>query len=102
MENIAYLGHDTFRITGEATIYTDPYQLKEKDEADIILITHPHYDHCSPEDVGKIQGENTVIVTVAGCAEKLSGEIKIVKPGDSITVKGIKIEAVPAYNTNKK
>ncbi len=102
VKNIHWLGHDTFRITGEKVIYTDPFKIKKKDTADIILITHEHYDHCSPEDVKKIQGPDTVIVTVADCAKKLSGKIKIVKPGDKINAEGIEIEAVPSYNTNKQ
>jgi L-ascorbate metabolism protein UlaG (beta-lactamase superfamily) len=55
IENIHWLGHDTFKITGEKTIYTDPYEIKKKDTADIILITHDHFDHCSPGDVKKIR-----------------------------------------------
>lgn len=101
MKNIHWLGHDTFKIVGEKTIYTDPFKIAKSDRADIILITHEHFDHCSPEDVKKIQGTDTVIVTTEDCAAKLSGNIKIVSPGDKITVYGIEIEAVPAYNTNK-
>ncbi len=100
--NIHWLGHDTFRIEGEQLIYTDPFNIKRKDNADIILITHEHRDHCSQEDVKKIQGPDTVIVTPGDCAVKLKGNVKIVKPGDKIEVKGVKIEAVPAYNTNKQ
>ncbi len=102
IENIHWLGHDTFRITGEKTIYTDPFNIKKKDIADIILITHEHYDHCSPDDVKLIQGSGTVIVATADCTMKLSGDIRIVKVGDTISVKGITIETVPAYNTNKR
>lgn len=102
VKDIHWLGHDTFKITGEKTIYTDPFNVKKKGTADIILITHEHRDHCSPDDVRKIQGANTVIVTVADCARKLSGNIKTVKPGDRISVEGIEIEAVPSYNTNKQ
>ena len=102
IENIHWLGHDTFKITGEKVIYTDPFKIKKLDSADIILITHEHYDHCSPDDVKKIQGPDTVIVATPDCAGKLSGNIKTVKPGDKITVNGIDIEAVPSYNTNKQ
>ncbi|MFN3396562.1 MAG: MBL fold metallo-hydrolase [Thermodesulfovibrionales bacterium] len=102
VKNIHWLGHDTFKVIGERVIYTDPFKIKKKDRADIILITHEHYDHCSPDDVKKIQGPNTVIVTTPDCAKKLSGNIKTVKPGDRIKVEGIDIEAVPAYNTNKQ
>lgn len=102
IKDIHWLGHDTFKIKGEKVIYTDPFKIKKKDVADIILITHEHYDHCSPEDVKKIQGPKTIIVTTPDCAKKLSGNIKTVKPGDKIKVEGIDIEAVPAYNTNKQ
>jgi L-ascorbate metabolism protein UlaG (beta-lactamase superfamily) len=102
IENIHWLGHDTFKIVGEKVIYTDPFKVKKKDEADIVLITHEHYDHCSPDDLKLVQGPNTVIVTTADCAKKLKGKIKTVKPGDKITVEGIQIEAVPSYNTNKQ
>jgi len=102
IKDVHLLGHDTFKITGEKVIYTDPFKLKKKDSADIILVTHEHYDHCSPDDIKKIQGPHTVIVTTSDCAKKLSGTIKIIKPNETLTVEGIKIEAVPAYNTNKQ
>jgi len=100
--DIHWLGHDTFKIAGEKTIYTDPFKIKRRDTADVILITHDHFDHCSPADVRKIQGPGTVIVATPDCAGKLSGEVKTVKPGDRIMANGIEVEAVPAYNTNKQ
>jgi L-ascorbate metabolism protein UlaG (beta-lactamase superfamily) len=102
VKEIHWLGHDTFKITREKIIYTDPFKIKNKDTADIILITHEHFDHCSPEDVKKVQSPKTIIVTTSDCAKELSGNIKVVKPGDKINVEGIDIEAVPAYNTNKQ
>jgi L-ascorbate metabolism protein UlaG (beta-lactamase superfamily) len=102
IRNIHWLGHDTFKITRDKTIYTDPFKIKKKDIADIILITHEHFDHCSQEDVEKIQGSETVIIAPPDCEGKLSGNIKAVQPGDTMTVHGINIEAVPAYNVNKQ
>jgi L-ascorbate metabolism protein UlaG (beta-lactamase superfamily) len=102
IEDIHWLGHDTFKIVGEKIIYTDPFKIKQKDSADIILITHEHFDHCSPDDVKALQGPKTVIVAPSDCTNKLSGTKKTVKPGDKITVEGITIEAVPSYNTNKQ
>jgi L-ascorbate metabolism protein UlaG (beta-lactamase superfamily) len=100
--DIHWLGHDTFKIIANKVIYTDPFKIKKKDSADIILITHDHYDHCSPDDVAKIQGPSTVIVATADCAGKLSGTVKTVKPGDTVHIEGIEIEAVPSYNINKQ
>ncbi|MBM4144964.1 MAG: MBL fold metallo-hydrolase [Nitrospira sp.] len=102
VKDIHWLGHDTFKIVGEKVIYTDPFKIKNKDTADIILITHEHFDHCSPEDIKILQGTDTVIVATQDCAKKLTGKLKTVKPGDKITVEGIEIEAVPSYNTNKQ
>lgn len=101
-DNIHWLGHDTFKIVGEKVIYTDPFQIKEKDTADIILITHEHRDHCSAADIEKVSGKKTIIIATPDCAAKLSGDVRFIKPGDKITVEGVNIEAVPAYNTNKK
>ena len=100
--NIHWLGHDSFRIKGDGlVIYIDPWQIEDGPKADLILITHDHRDHCSPADVAKVQKEDSVIVTVAAAAAKLSGQIQVVKPGDELRVKGIPISAVPAYNVNK-
>jgi L-ascorbate metabolism protein UlaG (beta-lactamase superfamily) len=102
VKDIHWLGHDTFKITGQKVIYTDPFKIKGKDSADIILITHEHFDHCSPDDVKRIQGPHTIIVATTDCAKKLTGTVRTVSPGDKIEVAGVQIEAVPAYNTNKQ
>ena len=102
IENIHWLGHDTFRIENDKIIYTDPIKLKGKPpKADLILITHDHFDHCSPEDVAKLVKDDTVIVTIAAAAQMLKGDVRVVKPGESLVVQGIPIETVPAYNVNK-
>lgn len=102
VENIKWLGHDTFKIVEDGLkIYTDPFKIKPDEPADIILISHAHYDHCSPEDVLKIASNNTTIVTTPDCAKQLNGNIKTVKPGDKISVNNLEIKAIPAYNINK-
>jgi len=101
IENIHWLGHASFKITNDKKIFIDPYQLKKKETADIILITHSHYDHCSRDDVDMLKGPQTVIITTKDSASQLSGNIKIINPGETITEAGIQIEAVPAYNMRK-
>ncbi|MBF0516781.1 MAG: MBL fold metallo-hydrolase [Nitrospirae bacterium] len=101
LDNITWFGHDSFKITGEITVYTDPYKIKKADAADLILITHSHFDHCCPEDIAKVTGSNTVIVATRDCAATLTGNVKTAAPGDKLTAAGIEIEAVAAYNTNK-
>jgi len=101
VEKIFWLGHSSVRIDGQQVIYIDPWKLKDPKKADIVLISHNHHDHLSPGDVEKIQKEDTVIVTTRDSAVDLSGDIRIVKPGDVVRVGGISIEAVPSYNLDK-
>jgi L-ascorbate metabolism protein UlaG (beta-lactamase superfamily) len=100
--NIHWLGHAGFRIDAEGqAIYLDPFQITGGPKADLILISHDHFDHCSPADVAKIQKPETIIITVAQAAAKLTGTIKQVKPGEEWQVKGISIKTIAAYNINK-
>lgn len=103
LRNISWLGHDAYRIrAGEAIIYIDPFRLASAPvAADLILVSHDHYDHCSLADLEQIVKSGTVIVTEAQAAAKLAGDVRVVRPGDKVEVRGVTIEAVPAYNTNK-
>jgi len=102
---ITWLGHDSFKIKNGKTVYIDPYEIKGGEEADILLISHDHEDHCSPEDVKKIVSAKTTIITTAESKSKLSKtkakEIRVAKPGQKIIIDGVSIETVPAYNVNK-
>jgi L-ascorbate metabolism protein UlaG (beta-lactamase superfamily) len=97
---IKWLGHASFKITNGKTIYLDPYQIEPEEDADLILITHAHYDHFSPEDIKKITKKGTIIITTADCAAKLPNNTKVIKPGETLEIENIKVEAVPAYNTH--
>lgn len=101
LSKIVWLGHDGFRINASKTVYIDPYQIPDGPAADVILITHEHFDHCSPEDVAKIQKSGSVIVTEKDSGAKLSGDVRIVEVGDTLAIDDVTVEAVPAYNTNK-
>lgn len=101
-ENIIWYGHDTFEIRGKnVNIFTDPFQLTTKNKADIILVTHSHYDHCSPEDIDKLLKNDTAIVASQDCKSKVSGNVTGMAPGDSVEIKGVNIDAVHAYNIGK-
>jgi len=101
MENIHWLGHASFKIDGEKIVYIDPYQIDESEKADIILITHTHFDHLSLEDIQKIRKEDTIILAPEDAREKLTG-FQPVKPNQFLTIRGIKIQTVPAYNLDKQ
>lgn len=106
LDQVKWLGHDGFEITtDEITLIIDPFQVKGERKADIVLVTHAHPDHCSVEDIARLINPTSVIVTEPESAKKLADlckDIRIVKPGDRLTVAGIAIEAVPAYNINKQ
>ena len=101
LDRIFWLGHSSIKIIGEAVLYIDPWKIEGGEKADIILISHSHHDHLSPDDVKKIQAEKTVIVTTEDCAQSLSGDVRIVKPGDKLVIHDITVEAVPSYNLEK-
>ncbi len=102
---LTWLGHDGFRIQNGQVIYIDPFQIKGGPKADIVLVSHEHFDHCNVDDLKKIVGPSTTIVAHAQSKSELSKlsakEVKIVKPGDKVNLGDIGIEAVPAYNVNK-
>ena len=102
---ISWLGHDGFKIKNSKTIYVDPYVMEAGEKADIILISHEHFDHCSPGIIKKIVTSNTTIITTPAVKRQLSGtkakEIRAVKPGEKIIVDDVSVETVPAYNVNK-
>lgn len=109
LENIEVLCHSSIRINKGKVIYIDPFKIdKNYNDADIIFVTHSHYDHYSEEDIDKIKKETTVIVAPKDLSNNLLEKgfsqdcIISVEPNKSYEVNGIKFETVPAYNINKK
>ena len=108
LENIEVLYHSSIRINKEKTIYIDPFKIdKNYNDADIVFITHDHYDHYSEEDIDKVINENTTIIIPEELLTKLlkkginKNAIITVEPNEKYVVQGIKFETIPAYNTNK-
>ncbi len=102
--NVKWHGHATFSFNWEGkVVYTDPFVIPASPEkASLVLVTHSHYDHCDPDKIRAVSGPETKVVCPPDCLEKLPGSECIpISPGKEIMVAGIKVKAVPAYNTNK-
>jgi L-ascorbate metabolism protein UlaG (beta-lactamase superfamily) len=108
LEGVEWLGHAGFRIAvGKAHVYIDPYRVghvPDELKADLILITHSHYDHFSPQDLEVLTKPHTRVIAPPAVAERLEGEVTSVQPGDVVEthVPGVDVRAVPAYNTSKR
>lgn len=103
---ISWLGHDSFMLKNGKTLIIDPFKLRSAHEkADVLLITHEHFDHLSSEDIRKVVSDKTVVVAISSCKNELSkvkvGEVKILHPGERVGIGDVTVEAVPAYNLNK-
>lgn len=102
---ITWLGHDSFSLEKGTRILTDPYQLSKGMEADIVLVSHNHFDHLSLVDMKKVSSNKTTIVAAKECISKLENiscrDAVGLVPGEEVIVLGVKIKAVAAYNLDK-
>lgn len=101
---VHWLGHDSFVLQGSKTVIIDPFKANGEYKADVLMITHEHFDHLSDDDIDRFTTPSTTIVASRICEGPLRqrrNEKKFVEPGSKLEVKGIAIEAVPAYNLNK-
>lgn len=101
LERVTWFKNSAFRWEDELTIYIDPWGITDPTPADVILVTHAHYDHFDPEDIEKIRTDRTRIVGPADVAKELSGDVTAVTPGDTVDAAGVKVQCVPAYNVQE-
>lgn len=98
---ITWLKHAGFRIKGSVVLYIDPYEIDEElEKADIILVTHDHFDHLDMKSIRKLSKGDTLIVHPSGCVVE-GYESCSLSVGDVVSVRGVEIKAVPAYNIDK-
>lgn len=109
LEYIEVLCHSSIKINKEKVIYIDPFKIdKNYNDADMIFVTHDHYDHYSEEDIDKIKKEDTIIIAPEELLTKLlrkgfrKDSIITVEPNKKYMIQGMKFETIPAYNTNKQ
>lgn len=108
LEDIEVLYHSCIRMNKEKMIYIDPYHIeKNYNDADMIFITHDHYDHYSEEDIDKVRKNNTIFIVPENLLNKLikkginDENIITLDPGDAENIDGIKVEAIHSYNMDK-
>jgi L-ascorbate metabolism protein UlaG (beta-lactamase superfamily) len=111
LNGISWLGHASFQILDKnLVVYIDPFKISEGlAGADLILVTHEHFDHLSIEDMRKVMKNGTTIIAPEDCADKFNDflekyedvDLQLMAVGDAIDVEGVNVEAVSAYNTNK-
>jgi L-ascorbate metabolism protein UlaG (beta-lactamase superfamily) len=99
---ITFIGHGSLMLSfGGKVIHVDPFSkagdYSKLPKADVILVTHHHFDHLDPDALKFARAEKTAVVLTAHCAKTVQGGV-VLKNGDTQTVAGIPIEAVPAYN----
>ncbi|HLM25928.1 MAG TPA: MBL fold metallo-hydrolase [Thermoleophilaceae bacterium] len=107
LEQVEWLGHSGFRVrVGRSYVYIDPYRLPAgSPQADLILVTHGHYDHFSPRDIELLSHDGTWMIAPAAVAERAGGRVLSLGPGDDLEhelVPGVGVAAVAAYNTSKR
>ncbi|HEX8052451.1 MAG TPA: MBL fold metallo-hydrolase [Thermoleophilaceae bacterium] len=102
LDSVEWLGHAGFRVrAGRRLVYIDPYRVEDARPADLILITHGHYDHFSPQDIERLSGEGTLVVAPPAVAERVRGRVVSLAPGEGID-DPLDVRAIAAYNTSKR
>lgn len=108
---ITWLGHAGFMIKeSDLTVYIDPYVLPDminfEEQADILLITHEHFDHCNPESIRKVRKGYATTLIPENITLEFKGDARRIREGDilrdHLSIMGINIEVLPAYNIDKQ
>lgn len=103
LEGITWFRGSSVRIRRMGIeIHVDPLAVDEKSRADFVLLTHPHYDNFSEDDIARVRGSETVIIAPASMKKLLGEADHFMRPGDMLQLEGLDLLAVPAYNVDKK
>ena len=109
LSRLIWLKHASFLYDGSVRVAFDPWQVTFDHTlpalfygVDLVLVTHGHYDHCDPDTIQRMTGDEAVIVAAAACADQLSGDVRALQPGEVTKVGDVVITATEAYNLQKK
>lgn len=99
---VTWYGHASFRLAcPQNVVYIDPWKLTiEPHDADVVFVSHSHYDHCSPPDIAKVSTDETIVVAPAETLAQLH-LANAITPDERIYIKGVQVETVAAYNIGK-
>ncbi len=104
LEKVTWFRQSALRWAGDGpTVYIDPWGTPaDSSPADLILITHAHFDHFQPDEIARLSTPSTQLVAPHDVAAELSGNVTAVAPGESHEIAGIRFTTVPAYNTREE
>ncbi|KPJ84525.1 MAG: hypothetical protein AMS19_00240 [Gemmatimonas sp. SG8_23] len=103
LEGITWFRGSSIRIRREGLeIHVDPIGVDEPSEADFVLLTHPHYDNFSEDDIARVRGRRTVLIAPTSMKKQLDDADHFMRPGDMLQLDGFDVLAVPAHNVDKK
>lgn len=109
LDSVRVITHSAIRLAASdgTAIYADPYDLHDDEaahDASYLLITHPHYDHLSPEDAARVMNDGTEVIAPVTVKDDLAalGEVRshLMRAGEVLELGSITVEAVAAYNTD--
>lgn len=101
LSGLSWLRHASFLYHGSVRIAFDPWSVTLAQPVDLVLVTHGHKDHCDPETVARMTRESSVVVAAHECAYQLSGNVRSVRPGQTLAVGEVTITATHAYNLDR-
>ena len=103
LDGITWFRQSSVRIKRDGVeLHVDPWGVTEESESDYILLTHPHYDNFSEDDIARVRGPRTIVVAPASMRKQLEQVDHLMRPSDMIQLDGVDILAVPAYNKSKR
>jgi L-ascorbate metabolism protein UlaG (beta-lactamase superfamily) len=103
LEGVTWFRGSSVRIRHAGIeVHVDPLGLEHEGQADYILLTHPHYDNFSEDDIARVRTPDTVLIAPASMKKLLADADHFMRPGDMLQLDGLDVLAVPAYNVDKK
>jgi L-ascorbate metabolism protein UlaG (beta-lactamase superfamily) len=103
LDGVTWFRGSSIRIRRDGVeIHVDPIGVREDSAADLVLLTHPHYDNFSETDIARVRKADTVLVAPASMKKLIADADHFMRPGDMLQLEAFDVLAAPAYNVDKK